>query len=140
MTTRSVIVLVVVTAALSGLFSFSVAAGGLHRGPAGDAGPAGPEGPRGPAGTATVSAARIQRAIEDDPARVADALRGELGLDSTTSPSDTTDTTTSPASGGDVQQQVGDLSDTVDELRRKLDDLCADLRASSLTDSVPSCG
>lgn len=134
MTTRSVIVLVVVTAALSALFSFSVAAGGLHRGPAG---PEGPAGPAGPAGT-SVDARAVRLAVDDDPEAIGKALSGHLdyddirtnlGLDESGAPAGEANdlATTTDGSGAASQDDLDELRDDLDDLRRKLDDVCTAL-------------
>jgi hypothetical protein len=110
--TRNALILVVVTAALSALLSFTLAAGSLHRGPAGDPGP---EGPPGPPGDTRVSARDVGAAIEADTGAVADALTGHLDY-------------------ADVQKNLdpdpADLEREVRDLTDRLDTLCSDLSAS----------
>lgn len=134
MTTRNVIVLVVVTAALSALFSFSVAAGGLHRGPEG---PEGPAGPQGPAGT-SVDARAVRQAVDDDPDAIGKALSGHLdyedirtslGLDESGAPAGEAADTAAGSAGTDAasRDDLDELRSDLDDLRRKVEDLCTAL-------------
>jgi hypothetical protein len=113
--TRAVIILVLVASALSAAVSFAIAAGSLHEGPAG---PPGAVGPPGPPGDTTVSSDDVLSAIEADPEAVAQSLSGHLDYE-------------------DIQKNLdpdpSDVERAVDELTEKLDNLCSEL---SLSDAV----
>jgi hypothetical protein len=123
--TRAVIVLVLVASALSAFVSFSIAAGALHEGPAGPQGASGPPGQPGPPGDAAISPDDVLSAIERDPEAVAQALSGHLDYD-------------------DIQRKLdpdpSDVQTAVEELTSKLDDLCSDLASSdAVGGDITSC-
>lgn len=130
---RTLLAAVVLTALLSIGAGAAISAVLVQRGPAGPPGEEGPAGPRGPAGDAgetSVDPEEVYAAIEEDPARVAEAVADELEF--------------APAALADDLEDVRSTADeaatAADEVSTTLAGLCTDLGlAQALSDEILSC-